>query len=375
MRRFLRAVLCPLSLLLTTSHADAVTTTSQNLAITVTGARATSCAMSGAQVTLSPGANIQTAINNAGAGTTLIFAPGTYGISSTINLASNMALQGQSGAQFQYAGAGAVMFNGNAVSNINICGINFDGGQTGGSGTFPNAVIFLANANNVHITSNTFTHNSQQSDLSWFNSDGIYFQGNTSGPNEFQPVTGHITDSYAHSNIYITDNKFSNFYRMGIEIVTNSTSAQAWNNAHIDRNTFSDWLGVQQINSDHIAISFAAPSAPSTHNTVWGNIFNGTSGYGQWGIEIGTRNTSIEQNTMTNVDFPVVISDGTGSEIENNSFTNYSTQYNVGPFGKDGGYYGTEWIGTNLWNGTSVTGWPGHSYGTQPPVNQPSMAF
>jgi hypothetical protein len=333
------------------------------------------CAGSAPTVAVSPGANIQTAINNSAAGTALIFRPGTYSITTGIYLKSGVTLEGQSGATFQYAGPGPSMLIGLAVSNINICGINFDGGPSGGSGTFPNGAIFLENSINIYITNNTFTNNSQESDLMFFNSDYIYFQGNTSGPNEFQPVTGHITDSNAHSNIYVTDNQFSGFSRMSIEIVTNSASVQAWNNAHIDGNIFSSWLGIQQIDSDHIAISFAAPSAPSTNNTVWGNTFNGTSGYGQWGIEIGTENTSIERNTMNNVDSPVVISDGTGTEVENNSFTNYSTQYNPGPFGEDGGYYRTEWIGTNLWNGTPVTGWPGHTYGAQPPVNLPSTTF
>jgi len=70
-----------------------------------------------------------------------------------------------------------------------------------------------------------------------------------------------------------------------------------------------------------------------------------------------------------------------GCEIENNAFNNYNTTYNGAPLNQDGGYDHTEWVGSNVWNGNWVQGWPAdnyfaaHTYGAQPPVNQPSPPF
>jgi hypothetical protein len=333
-----------------------------------------SCTASASTSAVSLGENIQIAINNAPAGTALIFRSGTYRITSGVSLKSGVTLQGQSGVTFQYAGPGPSMLMGLGVSNINICGINFDGGPSGGSGDFPNAAIFIGNSTNIHIANNSFTNNSHESDLMFFNSDYIYFQGNTSVHNEYEPVSGHITDGGGHGYIYVTDNTFSDWARMATELGPDGPN-QPWNDVHIDGNTFGPWG--QSIDDAHIGYAVSLVNFPTggRNNTIWGNTFSGTSGYAQVGIEIGQMNTSIEQNTMTNVDFPVIIASVPGTEIENNSFSSFSGRYTGTPFGYDGGYNGTEWIGTNLWNGTPVTGWPGHTYGTQPLVNQPSTPF
>lgn len=333
------------------------------------------CTTSGPTVTVSLGANIQAAINSASPGTTLVFSPGTWRIASTIYLASGVSLQGQSGTRFQYGGADP-MFDGDTVSNINICGINFDGGSSGGGANFPSAAILIAASSSIHIVSNTFTNNSTEGDVVMFDSDNIYFQGNVSGPNEREVVAGQVTDGKFHDGIFVTDNYMRGFSRMGVELQNASSYSVGFGDVHVDRNTF------EAFGSYTMATSFVT-GALNICNTFWGNTIYGTRGAAQWGLEIGIDGTatfSIEQNRMTNVDGPFFISGAPGGEIENNTITNFGGSYGDTAFNKDGGFNGTEWIGTNELNGVLVTGDDGglrnRPYGAQPtPLCTPSPVY
>ena len=130
---------------------------------------------------------------------------------------------GTSSAPFQIANA----------SNITIANLTFDGSAAGGVSTYAAAIWVTGGVSKLHIQGNLFQNNVSQSDLYVFNSDEIYFQGNTSGPNEYQPVSGHVTDGTVHSSVYITDNTLSGFSRMGIELQGNSGAFQ---DIHVDRN-------------------------------------------------------------------------------------------------------------------------------------------
>jgi len=182
----------------------------------------------------------------------------------------------------------------------------------------------------------------------------------------------------------MTDNNLSDFARMGFELTVDS-AVGGWGGTHIDRNIIGPFSYISPAGS-LFAISFVANASGgvNTCSTVWGNTINGTSGNAQWGLEIGNPGpvgVSVEHNTMTNVDAPMYISSAIGTEIENNIMTNFGNDppYDSGAFNQDGGYDGTEWIGTNTINGSQITGdggYLGHGpYGTKPPVCSPSKRF
>ena len=128
----------------------------------------------------------------------------------------------------------------------------------------------------------------------------------------------------------------------------------------------------------NIAISYV--TGGSVCGTAWGNTIIGTSGNGQWGIEIGAPNVSVEQNMMTNVDAPFFVGAAPGTDIANNTMTNFSNNppYYDYAFNKDGGYNATEWIGYNVMtctrfglNNSSVLGWPTGNGGPASPISVP----
>jgi hypothetical protein len=288
-------------------------------------------------------------------------------------------------AVLMYKGAGFLLIHITpGGSNITISNLTLDGGTSGGAGVSSAAVFVEGNSKSIYVTGNKFVNNSNQGDLFVYNSDSIYFQGNTSGPNEYQPVSAHITDGTTHNGLFMTDNSIYGFSRMGFELTVDST-AGGWGGTHIDRNIIGPF-GSLTTGDSPFAISFVANVAGgvNTCGTVWGNTIKGTSGNAQWGLEIGTPGpvgVSVEYNTMTNVDAPMFISLANGTEIENNLMTNFGNDppWNNGAFNQDGGYNGTEWIGTNTINGSQITGdggYLGHGpYGTKPPVCAPSNPF
>jgi hypothetical protein len=250
-----------------------------------------------------------------------------------------------------------------------------DGGSSGGDNTISGAIFIENGSSNIHVEGNQFQNNFNQTDIYIYNSDNIYFRGNVSGPNEYQPVSAHVTDSTIHSNLYITDNIMSGFIRMGAEIQDNSGSGSGFGGVHVDRNSIE-----QSSNAgDNMAISLV-PGAANSCNTVWGNTLTTTTpDTGQWGIEIGVlgpASTDIEQNTITDVGAPFFIAPAVATAIQNNTLTNWGNSFGDGPFNEDGGYNNTQWVGINTLNGTQTAGWAGHANkGFQPAACSPSTSF
>jgi hypothetical protein len=155
--------------------------------------------------------------------------------------------------------------------------------------------------------------------------------------------------------------------------------------AHIDRNVIGPYSNGSQWGGSNMGVSLVMnrSGTQTSCSTIYGNTFNGTSGYAQWGIEVsspGPAGVSVEQNTMTNVDAPITIGQAVGTEIENNTLTNWGNDsFHSCAYNKDGGYNATEWIGTNTLNGSQVTGdygCLGHgAYGQKPAVCTPSTPY
>lgn len=322
-------------------------------------------APTGTTTNISSGAStsaIQTAITAASAGTTLIFPAESFNITTTLNLKTGVSLYGLPGATLvaAYASSSNGM-HASGVSNVTISGFICDGGTDGGGGTL-NGFIFVDNeCSNIHVQWNTFQNNFNQSDLFMYNSDSIYFQKNVCGPNEFQPVSMHRTEGTTHSNIFVTDNTITEYARMAIEALFNVQGEY-----HIDRNTISG-QDVPNASGGGIALSIVNDNGEggggsNQHGTIWGNSISGDT----VGIEIVLTNMTIKNNTIvTSTGF--FIGTCAGSVIENNMITSGNV------FQEDGGYDGTEWVGTNTINGVSSAGWSGHGpYGTKPAVYTPS---
>src|SRR5258708_6882933 len=94
-------------------------------------------------------------------------------------------------ASLVYNGTGSPLFDIVGGSGITITNFTWNGGTRGGA-RYSAAIVAEQGSNNIHVTSSKFLNNSIQSDLYIYNSDNIYFQGNTSGPNELHPVSAHI---------------------------------------------------------------------------------------------------------------------------------------------------------------------------------------
>ena len=281
---------------------------------------------------------------------------GTYTITSPLSLTS--ADDGETWSTSSHSAArSAVLLNGpsdqkifdinggrSSVQDITFSNLTFNGGSSGG-----NAVWIDGNANGIYVRNNSFLNHSNGSDLYIYNSNNIYFQDNTSGPNELQPVTGHVTDNKAHSGIFVTDNTISGFSRFGVEIQNNS--AGYFQNVHIDRNVVNISARGNPVGNE----VFSLVSGPSPlGNTVWGNTVTGVRKDNQVFLELNANNTSVEHNSVNQIDWGLSFAPEPGSEVENNTFTNVGTA-----FSRDGGWNDTQWVGVNEVNGVSEVGWPG----------------
>jgi PEP-CTERM motif len=295
---------------------------------------------------------------------------GTYTITSPLNLTS--ADDGETWSTSSHSAArSAVLLNGpsdqkifnvydpHSVQDITFSNLTFNGGSSGG-----NAIWISDNANGIYVRNNSFLNHFNGSDLYIYNSNNIYFQDNTSGPNELQPVTGHVTDNNVYSDLFITDNKFSGFSRFGVELQQNG--AGHFQGVHLDRNVVNI-TGRGNLAGNGV-FSFVV-GASSLGNTVWGNTVTGVRGYNQSFLELGSNDTSVEHNSITQIDWGISFSSTRGSEVENNTFTDIGHA-----FGPDGGYNDTQWIGVNEVNGVSQVGWPGVPNTTaKPQVFSPSL--
>jgi hypothetical protein len=121
----------------------------------------------------------------------------------------------------------------------------------------------------------------------------------------------------------------------------------------------------------------------SGNSTIWGNMLlcgNCLNAI----FEVGVQDTgkapydvTVSGNSIYNTVWGMTISSSLGIAILNNTFSNITN----GPFGEDGGYDGTEWIGWNTVNGQQVQGCDGGcpdgppAYGQEPPTYTPSTPY
>jgi hypothetical protein len=319
----------------------------------------------------------QQAMQNSDIKTTYILA-GTYAMSTALTLTSadnGETWTGYPGnpaqsAILQYSGSNHREIVIDGASNITISNLNFDGGTSGGGDGDGNnvagAVYVAGTSNNIYVENNLFTNNFNQSDLYIFNSDNIYYEGNTS-IGSYEPVSGHVTDGSVDTGWFVTDNTISEFVRIGIELQVD-TAGSGLGDVNIDYNVISNFA----TSILPIAISFI-PGTGNTGDTVWGNTITGTPGAGEWGVEFGGP-TDVEHNTMDGVDAPFVISAATGATIQNNALSNFGMNppYNSYAFNVDGGFNDGQWVGVNTLNGIATAGWIGYpNQGPQPPSTSP----
>lgn len=97
-------------------------------------------------------------------------------------------------AVLMYNCSGFILIHITGGSNITVSNLTINSGTGGGDNVGAAAIFVEENSKGIYVTWNHFLNNFNQSDLFVFNSDNIYFHGNSSGPNEFQPVSTNITD-------------------------------------------------------------------------------------------------------------------------------------------------------------------------------------
>ncbi len=296
------------------------------------------------------GDDIQSVINNAAPGSTIVFNAGTYNLANSISLRSGLTLQGMPGATLVAGGHNSMMV-GQGVSNVTIQGFDFEGGPYGiGVEDSQHAAVMLYSSNGVTVTNNSF-HNIYADGLVFsYNSNNLNITNNTANQ-LYQFASIHDTDG-SHSNITIDGNTFSNASRMGIEVIG------PINGLHVDKNTISS-VG------NNMAISIVDYAPPQDSNvTVEGNKISnvGTA------VEVADSNMVVANNTITNSSSAFLIGHLPNSYIINNTMNGDNLTYSV-----DGGFTGQEYVGTNAINGQQVTGWSGHP--NDPSIPAPSQSL
>jgi hypothetical protein len=314
-------------------------------------------------VNLTPSSNLQNAINNASSGTLLSLAPGTYNVGTALNLKSGVSIQCQCGAILKSTSNNRI-FTGNPVSNVTISNCVIDG-NSGGPGTTDGAIYLDGYSSGIHIANNTFQNWRRAGDLYLWLANESFVQNNVF-TNGYQPVSW-MSDPGSNllDMLVVSDNNITNYSRMGIETGFSATVADI----HIDRNVTN--------NTHDMPLSIIGDignNGGSANSTIWGNMLlcgNCANAI----FEVGVQDTgkapfdvTVSGNSIYNTVWGMTISSSLGVAILNNTFSNITN----GPFGEDGGWDGTEWIGTNTVNGSPQVGWPGHTYGAEPPTYSPS---
>jgi hypothetical protein len=319
---------------------------------------------------VTPSSNLATAIASASTGATISFGAGTYNIGN-ITLPSNIILSGN-GVVVNFSGSSGAMFTANG-SNVTIEGFSFTGTGYTNIGD-EDGVIESTAGNNIHIQSNTFNGQTTGTDLYCWNTTNIYFQGNTVGANQYEPISCHLTSGNM-SGLFVTDNTFAGFSRWLLEAQNNTSgNSGSYSNVHIDRNVIT-----MPASGPTGALSVVTATNTGACNTVDGNTItvSPATSNSTVGIEISGADTTITGNTMDYVGWPMEISN-TGSTT--GIFGNYYNNYYHYVFAPDGGFMAADapWIGTNYFNGSPYTGDDdlGHlTYGTQPPTCSPSAVY
>ena len=298
-----------------------------------------------------------------------MFKPGVYNFSKVVNLKSGVSLQGEPGAVLKSNGTVGI-FQGLGVRNIKVSGFTFDGAKNGPTNS---GAIYLDSSsggasgtpsNNIQITNNTFQNwlNKDSANLWFWHTQNTYVQGNTFKNGNAAVAWSTGEGAPPMSNLVISKNLITGMRWMGIETAFDSTVS----NVHIDYNTIK--------NIGDMAISFVEgeKGARVLSGTVWGNKIDGANSGGT-PVELGNYgggpfNVTVSQNVLANHEWGMMFSDVPGLAVLNNRFVNIGT-----PFGEDGGYKRTEWIGVNTVDGVKQNGWIGNgSYGERPALHSPS---
>ncbi|MEQ1887034.1 MAG: Ig-like domain-containing protein [Bryobacteraceae bacterium] len=273
---------------------------------------------------------IQSAINSAPSGDTVVFPGGTYRITSTISVPSNRILQGQSGAMLKIAtGQFALSFPYDSASNITIDGLTMDGGGVNVNG---NSVP----AYNVQIKNSTF-QNIVTSTGDWTTHNAIFIPGGLTQSsitaNRFLNILeGGLTDyvdrmangimGWRLNAVTISDNTFdtvnqgislkfdrvgtyggvailrnvgTRVHRMGVETQGSYTQGML-----VEGNQFSNFLNPFW---NSFGMSIVVDGGAGTiirNNMVDASPAAGSGSRYGYGLEVSGTNTTVSGNTVKN---------------------------------------------------------------------------
>ncbi len=302
---------------------------------------------SSSDIRVGPESNLQSVINNAKAGSVIVFKPGTYSISSPLRLKSGVSLYGEPGAILRASGANGII-SGQGVSDIVISGFTFDGGTRGGPGDVSGAIYLDRDGSrlsqNIRIINNSFNNWTRSNALWLWHTQYTYIQKNTFR-NNYQAVTWRNEENGSSPTmrmLVVSDNIIDGISRMGIETGFFSPTYDV----HIDRNVLTNSSSTEPM------LSFVGRVDSGTCS---GNRIDGV----HWALEFGNGSRSIfavtsRDNVVTNSEWAFSLSHSPGIVVESNVITNCRN-----PFSEDGGYDNTEWIGVNTINGVQRSGWVG----------------
>jgi hypothetical protein len=309
-----------------------------------------------ATISVNPGGNIQTAINGAASGDTVLLKSGTHRIAAQINLKSNMTLSGESGTKCLSDFEGFV-FKINQASNVRVTKIRFEPGTKAGKAG--GACIFAGNSSGITVSSCQF-YNIGSDCILTYGSGGTVTSCsfNNCSLDGVSIVNSNSTDAPAVS---VTGCTASGMNRIAIEIQGKNGGFAS---VKVDGNTCSS-----APNGQHAQISVVDnPNQRTPRTYIRNNTFSNTSIC----IEVNNKNSLVTGNRMTdanssasNLGIGIYIANTPNSVYENNTFTRVKDEFKA-----DGGYSGKHWIGNNTIDGVTVSGWAGHPNN---PTTRPSL--
>ncbi len=312
-------------------------------------------------------AAIQNAVNSTSSGT-LLFPAGTYKISNTINLLSNVTYQGQ-GATLHGSGYFWLMQTAWGAANTAIEGITFDSGglclngtvtgltltgdtfqnltadNSKGNWTLGNAIFSGSGGLRASkISGNTFKNllvdgtPEPNGNIDYQNNGAMMFYGldaTSIDHNTFDHVGEAIKvcfeNSYQSNNVYIGYNTLTNIHRMGMELQgpqgcggQDVLSGPDTNNLTIEYNSFTSPLDPYWWTYP-ISLANPAPDGGSgaiiRYNYIVSAVPNyGMSGPNGYGIEAGSADLQIYGNTLAGPWGVGITYDGAPNSTIHNNF-------------------------------------------------------
>lgn len=331
--------------------------------------------------TINPGDNVQKKINAAKSGDTVSFAGATFDVNTSYKLKSGLHYVGNPGTVMM--SHGVPVFEGQSVHTIDIHGFLMDGMGTGpqsGGAVYIYPDDNLTPSRSIRVRECTFQNWLNRNNAGavinfWDTGDGCYVQGNKFN-NILQAINFCTNPGQVElKNIVASDNEVVRCKAIAMETGWDSDVTSV----HFDRNKFS------QLQAMSISLVSFDTGGHFKSGTVWGNQITGMGIDKTLGIvEIGSNpgfacNITMSQNLITDMKWGSMFAHAQGLVVQNNDFER--VKY---PFGDDGGYDRTEWVGWNTVNGKNMQGWTiiaddedgkPHIYGARPPVFSPSKKY